>query len=1039
VLDAKGEIAILAETINGMIDTLATFAEQVTDVAREVGVEGRLGGQAQVPGAAGTWRDLTDNVNQLAANLTTQVRAIAEVATAVTQGDLTRSIAVDARGEVAALKDNINAMIRTLEATTQRNQEQDWLNSNLARCGRMLQGQRDVQTVCGMILSELAGLVGAQHGLFYVLESRAAPRLELRASFAAADDACSESFRLGEGLVGQCAVERSPIVLTDLPAEYVRVSSGLGSAPPRHVAILPVLFEGQVKAVVELASLRRFSETHLAFLEQLMESLGIVLNTIAATMQTEELLRQSQSLTERLQAQQEELQTTNEELQEKARLLTEQKAEVEVKKRQVESASRALEEKAEQLALASKYKSEFLANMSHELRTPLNSLLILAKLLADDAEGNLTGQQVEFAETIHSCGRDLLALINEILDLSKIESGTMVVDVTDVGLEGIVEFAERSFRQVADAKGLGWTCRLEPGTPPVVRTDAKRLQQVLRNLLSNAFKFTERGEVGLTIHVAPSGWTADHPDLSRAPSVVAFRVTDTGIGVAPDKQQIIFEAFQQGDGTTSRKYGGTGLGLSISREIARLLGGEIRLQSSPGSGSTFTLYLPSVLGVPPPSSASSSPRTGAVPRGPVVAEPPSGTTRTPAGGDEAGAPAEDDDRGALAPGDRAILVVEDDRAFASVLSDLARERGFKAVVASRGDRALPLARRYAPSAILLDVHLPGVDGWTILDRLKHDPATRHIPVHVISVEEGAQRARALGAQAFLEKPVTQEALAEALSRIEQFLQRGVRRLLIVEDDERQRQGLVALLGGEDVEVRTAGTGEEALRALEEAVPDCVVLDLLLPDMSGEVLLERMRSDPRWRDVPVVLHTGKELTPEESERLSRLAGRVVLKGEESAQRLLAETSLFLHRVESQSKEGGRRTKAAAAPHDDPLVGRKVLVVDDDVRNVFAVTSVLERRGMVVRYATSGREALEILRTDAGIDAVLMDIMMPDMDGYETMRTIRASSRFETLPIVALTARAMSGDREKCIHAGANDYLAKPVEAEQLLSLLRTWLL
>jgi CheY-like chemotaxis protein/signal transduction histidine kinase/HAMP domain-containing protein len=1043
VLEAKGEIAILADTINGMIDTLATFADQVTGVAREVGVEGRLGGQAQVPGAAGTWRDLTDNVNRLAANLTTQVRAIAEVATAVTQGDLTRSIAVEARGEVAALKDNINEMILNLKETTQKNTEQDWLNSNLARFGRILQGQRDLEAVCRMILSELAGLVGAQHGLFYVLEGKDAPRLVLRASYAHRPRAeTSESFALGEGLVGQCALERERILLTDVPGEYIRLASGLGESTPPSLVVLPVLFEGNVKAVLELASFHRPSEIHLTFLEQLMESIGIVLNTIAATMQTEDLLRQSQSLTERLRAQQEELQATNEELEDKARLLTEQKAEVEVRKREVETASRALEEKAEQLALASKYKSEFLANMSHELRTPLNSILILAKLLAEESEGSLSSKQVEFADTIHSCGRDLLALINEILDLSKIESGTMVIDVGDLTVTGLAEFAERSFRQVADTKGLRFRVDVDPEMAPTVRTDPKRLQQVLRNLLSNAFKFTERGEVRLTIARAASGWTPGHPVLDAASDVVSFEVRDTGIGIPREKHRIVFDAFQQADGTTSRKYGGTGLGLSISREIARLLGGEIRLESEPGKGSTFTLYLPGThSGVtsafPRPAAAGARAALPAGARAPAAPAPRNGEAEDV---DVAQAlePSDlPDDRDSVAAGDAVVLVVEDDRAFASVLLNMVRGRDLKAVVTSRGEWALPLARRYAPAAILLDVHLPGTDGWTVLDRLKHDAATRHIPVHVVSVEEASHRARFLGAQAHLEKPVTPAALQEALGRIEEFLARDARRLLVVEDDESERMSLSRLLADADVRVTAVGTAREAIAALEKDRYDCLVLDLVLPDATGEEFLSRLRAEPRWKDLPVVVYTGKEMSEDESLRLGRLAGRLVAKGDRSGARLLAATSLFLNRVESRlSETQGRLLKEGRTP-DPVLAGRKVLVVDDDVRNVFAITSMLERQGIVVRYATNGREAIETLKSDPRVDAVLMDIMMPEMDGYETTRTIRRMPQFASLPIIALTAKAMSGDREKCLDAGASDYLAKPVEAEQLLSLLRVW--
>ena len=589
---SKGEVAALAETINNMTDTLATFADQVTTVAREVGVEGRLGGQANVPGASGTWKDLTGNVNLLAANLTTQVRAIAEVATAVTKGDLTRSIQVDARGEVAELKDNINTMIGNLRLTTERNTEQDWLKTNLAKFINMLQGQRDLVTVGQMLLSELAPQVAANNGAIYLVDTES-PTLRLLAAYADAsgDSAHQTVLRMGEGLVGQSALDARALLITDVPANVAPIRSGLYEMRPSNLIILPVLFEGQVKAVIELASVSPFTDLQKTFLDQLTAGIGIVLNSIEATMQTEGLLKQSQKLATELQTQQKELQLTNEQLEQKAQQLAEQNAEVERKNQEIEQARRALEEKAAELALTSKYKSEFLANMSHELRTPLNSILILGQQLTDNPDGNLTPRQVEFARTIHGAGTDLLNLISDILDLSKIESGTVSVDAEEISLSNLEESIARPFLHEAERRGLSLTVSIDPELRSIT-TDSKRLQQVLKNLLSNAIKFTEQGGVKLRMARAASGWTADHPVLSAASAVVAFEVTDTGIGIQPEKQRIIFEAFQQADASTSRRYGGTGLGLAISRELSNLLGGEIQLRSKVGEGSTFTLYLP---------------------------------------------------------------------------------------------------------------------------------------------------------------------------------------------------------------------------------------------------------------------------------------------------------------------------------------------------------------------------------------------------------------------------------------------------------------
>ncbi|WP_222705516.1 HAMP domain-containing protein [Terriglobus albidus] len=1028
-VNAKGEVAALAETINNMTGTLAIFADQVTTVAREVGVEGRLGGQANVPGAAGTWKDLTGNVNLLADNLTNQVRAIAEVATAVTKGDLTRSIQVEARGEVAELKDNINTMIDNLRLTTDRNNEQDWLKTNLARFTGMLQGQRDLATVGRLLLSELVPLVAAQQGLIYQMDEEDARTMVLLSAYSGTPEAHQERILLGEGLIGQCALEKRRLLIHDLPPGTLPIRSGLFEAVPRNVIVLPVLFEGRVKAVIELGTLHYFTASHMAFLEQLTASIGIVLNSIEATMQTEGLLKQSQQLATELQTQQTELQTTNEQLAQKAQQLAEQNAEVERKNQEIEQARRALEDKAKELALTSKYKSEFLANMSHELRTPLNSILVLGQQLTDNPDGNLTPKQVEFARTIHGAGTDLLNLISDILDLSKIESGTVSVEAEELFFGTLLEALARPFRHEAENRRLSFDIDADSHLPRSLVTDSKRLQQVLKNLLSNAFKFTEKGSVKLKVFPVTSGWSDGHPILNGAGNVIAFEVTDTGIGIPQEKQRIIFEAFQQADAGTSRKYGGTGLGLAISRELASLLGGEIQLRSVPREGSTFTLYIPQTYVGP----------TAAVMSYPERAQAHYAVNLSlPVATAEQIVDRVEDDRATVEPGDPTLLIVEDDPHFARILCDMARDKGFKVLVAMRGAEALAFAREFRPTAVSLDVFLPDMLGWAVLNHLKQDPLTRHIPVQMLTQDEDWHHGLSRGAFSYVTKPTTAEGLAQAITRIKEFSTPRRKKLLIVEDNPAEQTSICALLGYDDIDVEITDSGASALAALERDNFDCVVLDLRLPDMTGFEVLEKIHEVEKLHELPVVVFTGKDLSPEEDARLHTLARSVVVKDVESPERLLDETALFLHRVVSDLPVEKQRMLDRLHQSDEALVGTKVLVVDDDVRNIFALSSVLERRGMVVLTAGTGREAIETLAKTPDISIVLMDIMMPEMDGYETMQVIRQNPEFHRLPIIALTAKAMKGDREKCLEAGASDYMAKPVNTDQLLSGLRTWL-
>jgi CheY-like chemotaxis protein len=1029
-VEAKGEVAALAVTINSMTDTLAIFADQVTTVAREVGVEGRLGGQANVPGTAGTWKHLTANVNLLAENLTNQVRAIATVATAVTQGDLTRSIQVDVRGEVADLKDNLNAMIDNLRATTERNMEQDWLKTNLAKFSGMMQGQRDLITVGRTLLSELAPLVNAHQGVMYVMEGGESPTPSLQQLAGYADatgDGLPRRYRIGEGLVGQCALERERFLIGDISGETIRISSGLTEVRPRQVLVIPVLFEDQVKAVIELASLQEFTASHLAFLEQLTGSIGIVLNTIEATMRTESLLEQSQQLAGELQTQQKELQQTNEELAQKAKLLAEQNAEVERKNQEIEQARRAVEEKAAELALTSRYKSEFLANMSHELRTPLNSILILGQQLSENPDHNLSTKQVEYAKTIHGAGTDLLNLISDILDLSKIESGTVTVENEELPFAKLRDTIDRSFRHEAESRKLAFSLDFDANLGRALNTDPKRLLQVLKNLLSNAFKFTAQGGVRLRVGMAKHGWTADHPILRNAPAVVELSVSDTGIGIPAEKQKIIFEAFQQADAGTARKYGGTGLGLAISRELAGLLGGEIRLNSSVGQGSTFTLFLPlNYVG------QSSTAQT----QGFRVLNAPAHLPQA----DAAPIKLEEvaDDRQLIQPGDTVLLIVEDDAHYARVLMDLGRASGFKALVAARGADALILAREFLPTAISLDIALPDMLGWTVLSRLKQDPATRHIPVQIVTVEEEHHQGLERGAFSYVNKPATTESLEDALERIKKFSMPRTRHLLVIEDNDAERMSICELIAHDDVTITTTRNGAEAMAALDKEQFDCAVLDLRLPDTSGLELMHEMQRHPKMRDVPIVVYTGKELSTADETELRKIAKSIVLKDVRSPERLLDETALFLHRVVGNLPVHKQEMLERLHQTDEALIGKKVLVIDDDVRNIFALSSLLERHGIQVLTATAGADAIALIDKTPDVALALVDIMMPQMDGYQTIRLIRERPAFRLLPMIALTAKAMKGDREKCLEAGASDYIAKPVNSEQLLSLLRIWL-
>jgi signal transduction histidine kinase/DNA-binding response OmpR family regulator/HAMP domain-containing protein len=910
-IDVKGEFLELKDTVNAMVDQLKMFAGEVTRVAREVGVEGRLGGQAQSKEVAGVWKDLTDNVNQLAANLTNQVRAIAEVATAVTEGDLTRQVTVEASGEVAVLKNKLNEMIRNLRETTRQNVEQDWLKTNRERFTRILQGQADLTVVSAMILSELAALVSAQHGVLYTTTQAPngkEPVLEMQAGYGYEErKRLSATFRFGEGLVGQCAKEKKRILLTDVPSDYVRINSGLGAAAPLNIIVLPVLFEGSLLAVVELASFSRFSLTHQAFLDSITETIGITLNTIRAAGLTGALLKQSQSQAEELLSQREELRGSNADLERQARQLAEQNVLAEEKTLEVEKSNRVVEEKISQLAVSSKYKSEFIANMSHELRTPLNSLLILAQQLEENREKTMTETQVEYASVIRSSGQDLLVLLNSILDLAKVESGTVAAHNADVSIEELRASLMREFEPVGRGKGIEYSISIATDTPAVIVTDQQRLRQILKNLLANAFKFTERGSVRVDVRPAQDGWSDGAASLNDAPSVLALAVTDTGIGIDAEQQLRIFEAFAQADGTTSRIYGGTGLGLSISRELVHLLGGEITVTSARGEGTTFTVYLPA--------SASTA----------ISAENPA--TPTPVGTVDQSA---GDGSAELDLDGVTVLVVDDDASNIFALSALIEAGNGSATSAANGAEALAsLGGNPDIDVVLMDIMMLAMDGYDTIRAIRAIPRFQAVPIVAISAKldpDERQRCLDAGADDYLPKPVDRVQLLPILKRL-----------------------------------ATSHTADK----LATGAP------------AGQA-----------PPVPVPVH-------------------------------------------GESRSDTRKGASS-------MRGVRILVVDDDFRNIFAMTALLERSGALVTVAEGGAESIGILERSPEIDIVLMDIMMPVMDGYEAIRAIRALGRDRALAILAVTGKATSGERERCIEAGADGYIPKPVVTTDLVDALGPWL-
>ena len=987
-------------------------------------------------------------VGWLLSSIRGPVRLLVAGAGQLARGDYSHRVAHVSKDEIGDLAAAFNEMASQIEQRQKALADESWVKNSQARMSRVLEGQRELPVLCDAVLSELAQFIGVQHGAIYLPSTEGDRNLLLHGTYAAND--APTSIAVGTGLVGQAFRERRRIQVDQLPDHYIRVGSALGQAPPRHLLVFPAVLHGEVGAVIELASFQPFTALQIRFLEQFSDSLALVLRTVLAYQLTErqrielaarndeleaqghrlraseeELQQQQEELkqsNEELEQSNEELRQTNDEMDQRARLLADQKRLLEQTNLEIEAARGALEDKSKQLALTSKYKSEFLANMSHELRTPLNSLLILSKLLADNLEGTLSDKQVQHARTIWHSGNDLLRLIDDILDLSKVEAGAIELELGEFPVRTLTESIDALFRPIAQSRGLQFIVTLGPDLPPTLSTDMHRLQQILKNLLANAFKFTQRGSVELSIYPVTGGWGRDATALSQARQVIAFAVKDSGIGISEDRQKLIFEAFQQADAGTARKYGGTGLGLSISRELASLLKGVITLQSTPGSGSTFTLFIPDAIDSAAPAAKAHVPALEPAPAAGVEMEP----------------DLMDDDRANITEGDPVLLIIEDDRNFAYVLADCARERDFKVVVAGTAGAGIALARRIKPTAITLDLHLPDSDGRVVLDLLKHDPGTRHIPVHVISVAAEGERSLRQGAVSFLQKPVTREALDKAFSLAAEFSPSRMRRLLIVEDDPVQQQAIRDVIGNGDVESTLAGTAAAALEALDETRFDCLVLDLGLPDQGGIDLIREIHRRHGLRSPPVIVYTAKALTRREETELRGLSEAIIVKDVRSPERLLDETALFLHRVQAKLPDAKRRMLERVQRDDTLLSGRKVLIVDDDLRNIFAISTALENYKMIVSYAEGGREALEKLQQEDGFSAILMDVMMPEMDGYEATRRIRAMPAYAKLPIIMVTAKAMRGDREKCLQAGASDYITKPVDMDQLRSLLRVWL-
>lgn len=1031
-------IVIVTATVKGIVNSIGRLKEAAERMAK-----GDVSGTLNVK-AKDEIGDLAISFNEMIA----VTKNFSDIADTIGEGDYSPVIKI--RSEEDTLGLALDKMKSNLQKLSKENEIRTWLLTGNSELNDKMRGEKEVKELARDVISHLAVYLKAQIGAIYLKENG---QLTLSGSYAfqyRKDNA--NSFKPGQGLVGQAALEKKTILFSEIPHDYIRINSGLGNSIPKNIIVFPFLYEGEVKGVMEIGAAHEFSELDLQFLNMVGENVGIAFNAAQSRTKLKELLEETQRQAEELEAQQEELKQSNEELHEKTEMLERSESELktqqeelqqtneeleekanllEEQKEKLETAKMDIENKARELEITSKYKSEFLANMSHELRTPLNSILILSQMLSENKSKSLGEKEAEFAKNIYNSGADLLNLINEILDLSKVESGRIELDIAEVPLTEIETEMTSMFSEVAKNKLIDFAILHNEGELKSLTTDKQRLEQILRNLLANAFKFTPKeGKVILTIGKAASTISFKNSKLRHVP-IVAFSISDTGIGIPVEKLGVIFEAFQQADGSTKRQYGGTGLGLSISRELANALGGEIHAESAEGKGSRFTLYLP--LQFDASIMAPVERKVEVKERKIELPDKQNQVEKFPLAKGEL-----NDDRYNIHENDKVILIMEDDTEFSQVLLDFVRERNYKGIVAAQGNTGLSYARHYKPDAILLDMKLPVMEGTEVLKHLKNDPDLRHIPVQIISGYDKRKEGLELGAFDFIQKPVTKDDLKNAFDKIEDFVSKKLKKLLIVEDNDLQNKAIRQLIGNGDVKSFSAYSGAEAHEMMSKENYDCVIVDLGLPDMSGFDLLEKIKTNDKLSKVPIIVYTGKDLSKDENARLLKFANTVVLKTADSKERLLDETMLFLHRVESRLPKEKQSIIRKLHKTDEVLKNKRVLVVDDDIRNIYSLTNVLEEEGMNCITAENGKAAVKMLKENPGIELVLMDIMMPEMDGYEATKEIRSIDKFSKLPIIALTAKAMKGDREKCLAAGMSDYIAKPVNIDQLLSLLRVWL-